>query len=81
MFGLFNNKKNENLETVQIKINGMHCTSCSMNVDGELEELDGVKSASTSYAKQESIVEYDPKKVSVKQLEKVITDLGYEVKN
>lgn len=89
MFGIFKKKtlgsevnttKDARTETVKIKIDGMHCTSCSMNVDGELEDLDGVFSASTSYAKQESVVEYDPQKVSVSQLENVITELGYTIK-
>lgn len=77
MFGLF--KKKPKGEVVKIKIDGMHCTSCSMNVDGEMEDLDGVISSTTSYAKQESVVEYDPKKVSLKQIRKVIRDLGYKV--
>jgi len=77
MLGIFNKKPKG--EVVKIKIDGMHCTSCSMNVDGEMEELDGVISSTTSYAKQTSIVEYDPNKVNLKQLQKVITDLGYKV--
>jgi Cu+-exporting ATPase len=77
MFGFF--KKKQQGEVVKIKIDGMHCTSCSMNVDGELEDLDGVFSATTSYAKQESIVEFDPSKVSLKQMRAVIVDLGYKV--
>ena len=77
MFGLF--KKKPQGEVVKIKIDGMHCTSCSMNVDGELEDLAGVFSATTSYAKQESVIEYDPAKVSVSQMEDVIKELGYKV--
>lgn len=89
MFGIFKKKnvrgevntdKDARKETVKIKIDGMHCTSCSMNVDGELEDLEGVLSASTSYAKQESVVEYDPQKVSVGQMEAVIKELGYTIR-
>lgn len=89
MFGIFKKKTAGNevnasqdarTETVKIKIDGMHCTSCSMNVDGELEDLDGVLSASTSYARQESVVEYDPQKVSVGRMEAVIKKLGYTIR-
>ncbi len=66
-------------KTVTLKINGMHCTSCSMNIDGELEDLDGVISASTSYAKAETVVEYDEGKVGVDKIKKVIKELGYSV--
>jgi len=79
MFGLF--KKKPQGEVVKIKIDGMHCSSCSMNVDGELEDLAGVISARTSYAKQVSTIEYDPEKVSLKQMKQVIKDLGYKITN
>src|SRR5205085_6844385 len=36
---------------VTFKISGMHCTSCAMNIDGEIEELEGVLSSSTHYAR------------------------------
>lgn len=78
MFGFM--KKKSQGEVVEIKIDGMHCTSCSMNVDGELEDLDGVISASTSYAKSKSVVEFDPKKVDQDKIETVIKNLGYSIK-
>ena len=40
-------------------IGGMHCTSCAMNIDGELEDTPGVKEANTSYVKQRTEVLYD----------------------
>jgi len=66
-------------ELLRLKIGGMHCTSCSMNVDSDLEDLPGVISATTSYAKQISKIEYDKSKVSQKEIEAVITGLGYTV--
>ncbi len=75
MFGLF--KKKVQGETASFKISGMHCTSCSMNIDGELEDLPGVVSASTSYATATSKVTYDPKKVSKETLKKTIENLEY----
>ncbi len=36
---------------VIFKIQGMHCTSCAMNIDGELEDTEGIKEAKTNYAK------------------------------
>lgn len=67
-------------ETVTFKISGMHCASCSMNIDGELEDLDGVISASTSYATAKANVEYDPAKVSKQQLMAAIKKLDYQAK-
>ena len=36
----------------KLKISGMRCASCAMTIDEELEELDGVTEAKTSYRKQ-----------------------------
>ncbi len=61
-----------------LKISGMHCTSCAMNIDFDLEDLEGVKSAKTNYVKQETEIEYDEENVNLGDVFKVIQKLGYE---
>jgi len=61
----------------KFKIGGMHCTSCAMNIDGELEDTEGVKSASTNFAKGMVEVEYDSSKLSDKDVIKTIKAAGY----
>lgn len=56
----------------------MHCSSCAMNIDFDLEELDGVKNINTSYAKQESEVEYDEEKLTIQEIVKQIEKTGYK---
>ena len=63
---------------VLFKITGMHCTSCAMNIDGELEDTDGVKEAKTNYAKAETQVEFDAEKVSMKEMITAIKKAGYD---
>ena len=63
----------------KFKIEGMHCTSCAMNIDGELEDTDGVVCSNTSYAKQETEVEYDEKKLSEKKIIEIVEKIGYSV--
>lgn len=64
---------------VTLKITGMHCTSCAMTIDGDLEDyVKGVKSASTSYAKQETEVEFEEKLVEVEQIITQIKETGYK---
>jgi copper chaperone CopZ len=60
------------------KIKGMHCTSCAFNIDGELEDTDGVKEASTNFAKAKTEVEFDPKKISEEKIVKLIKKVGYD---
>lgn len=82
MWSIFSRKsteKSSQYQTATFKIIGMHCTSCSMNIDGELEDTTGVISASTSYAKSETKVVFDPKKIQPKKIQQVIGGLNYEV--
>ncbi len=64
----------------KFKIDGMHCSSCSLLIDGDLEDLEGVKQAHTNYAKGESEVEYDPDKISDQLILETIEKTGYTAK-
>ncbi|MCU0513121.1 MAG: cation transporter [Anaerolineae bacterium] len=59
------------------KIEGMHCVGCAMTLDGVLEDLPGVVSASTGYARQEVVIEWDERRVTVAQLLEAIRAAGY----
>ncbi|OGE37384.1 hypothetical protein A3F00_02820 [Candidatus Daviesbacteria bacterium RIFCSPHIGHO2_12_FULL_37_11] len=61
----------------KFKIDGMHCTSCAMNIDFDLEDLEGVKSSKTSYAKQETEVEYNEDQIEFQQVIDQIKKAGY----
>ena len=61
----------------KLKIIGMHCTACSLSIDMDLEDLEGVKKAQTSYAKQETEVEFDEEKIKLNQLLETIKKTGY----
>lgn len=62
----------------KFKITGMHCSSCALTIDMDLEDLDGVKKAQTSYAKAETKVEFDPSKIDNQQIVATIKKSGYE---
>ena len=64
---------------VKLSVSGMHCVSCSINIDGELEDTDGVISSNTSYAKQVAEVEFDSKKISPKKIIEIVRKVGYDV--
>ncbi|MDP3733211.1 MAG: heavy-metal-associated domain-containing protein [Candidatus Daviesbacteria bacterium] len=64
----------------KFKILGMHCSSCGLTIDMDLEELDGVKKAHTSYAKAETEIEFDPEKISENLILETIKKSGYNVK-
>lgn len=61
-----------------LKLIGMHCTACALTIDEALEELPGVYQASTSHARAEVVIQFDPQQVSLKQLLAVIQAQGYQ---
>lgn len=62
----------------RLKIEGMHCTSCAMNIDFDLEDVEGLKSAKTSYAKQECEIEFESDKVTDEIIVETIKKTGYQ---
>lgn len=60
------------MQKIKLNIYGMHCTSCAMNIDGELEDTAGVKEAKTNYAKQQTEITFDPDKVSIDKMVSII---------
>ena len=62
----------------KFQIQGMHCVGCAMTIDGAVEDLPGVKSATTNYARQVAEVEYDEKKVTDAQIIFAIQSAGYK---
>lgn len=67
------------MKTIVLKITGMHCSSCAINIDGDLEDTDGVREAHTNYAKAETTVIYDENKVTPEKIISTIKDLDYSV--
>lgn len=79
MFNIFK-KKSDNQEKLTgrvFQISGMHCGSCAMNIDAELEDLPGVSEASTSYKQGQVVVQADDS-VTDQQIMTAISNLGYE---
>lgn len=64
-------------KTITLKISGMHCASCAINIDGELEDTVGVFSAQTNYAKAETEVEYNEQQTNVDKLLEAVKRAGY----
>lgn len=61
----------------KLKIEGMHCSSCAMNIDFDLEDLEGIKSAKTSYVRQECEIEFEEDNVKLEVILQTIKKSGY----
>lgn len=65
---------------LQIGIDGMHCASCSANVEKSVSALPGVSSAHVNLALEEAMVEFDERKVDQDKIFQSITALGFKVR-
>jgi P-type Cu+ transporter len=64
-----------------IKISGMSCASCALNIEKSLQSLEGVDKANVNLGTEEAIVEYDPTKLNISELDEAVEKSGYEVIN
>lgn len=62
-----------------IPVTGMSCASCAVSVESMTAAQEGVKNASVNFATQSLQVEYDPGKLDIKELQKVIQSIGYDL--
>lgn len=64
---------------ITFKIIGMHCVSCAMNIDGNLEDTFGVIRSETNFAKSTTKVIFDSNKITPERLIKIIEETGYSI--
>ncbi len=62
---------------IKIKVKGMHCNGCEMNVQDSVYEIEGVKKVKADFKKELVAVSYDEKKTGVEAIKKAITEAGY----
>lgn len=80
MFNLFKKKPAENAKAFTLSLSGLHCSSCAVNIDLALEDLPGVISSKTNYARSVATVSYEEEKIEPKTIIAEIEKLGYKAK-
>lgn len=71
--------KEEDVESLTIKIEGMHCDGCAQTVKVLLDREPGVKTAAVSFENGEARVLYDSAVISAEQLIATVGKPGYRV--
>ncbi|MEA3325438.1 MAG: heavy metal translocating P-type ATPase [Euryarchaeota archaeon] len=69
----------ESLKSVEIRVAGMTCVMCAGTIEHSLKDLDGTTDAEVNLGNEMVRVEYDPAQLKLADLEKAVTDVGYEV--
>ena len=69
------------MQKATIQLETLTCPSCMQKIENGVKSLDGVdkKSIKVLFNSSKVRVEYDDEKVSIKDIEKAIDKLGYEV--
>jgi len=62
-----------------IKISGMTCEGCTMNVQRALTSVEGVKDVKVNLEKKRATIKYNDAKVSQNKLKKTIVETGFIV--
>lgn len=73
-------KETSSSTKAELNISGMTCAACSTKIERKLSKTEGVKKATVNLAINKATVEYDPAKIKVSDLIKVVADLGYGAK-
>ena len=70
------------MQKATIQLETLTCPSCALKIDSAVKSLNGVEKESVSVMFNSSKVKlnFDDEKLSVADIEKAITVLGYEVK-
>jgi copper chaperone CopZ len=63
--------------TAKLLTTGLHCQSCSMLVQMELEDVAGVVSADSDYRTGMTEIQYDPDQATVDDLIAAVVRAGY----
>ncbi len=71
------------LHQVVLDVEGMTCVACNITVSRALTNLDGVEEALVTFEPPQAIVRFDPKRVSIEDMEVATSNAGYpaRVKN
>ncbi len=69
----------EDIRTIELKVAGMTCAMCAKTIEHSIKDLDGTTDAEVNLGNETVRVEYDPQQLKLADLEKAVTNVGYEV--
>lgn len=69
----------ESIQNLSIPISGMTCASCASHVEDALGQLPGVRDVVVNLATNKALLNYDPEKVKLIDMQRAVEDMGYGV--
>tara|TARA_Y100000310_G_scaffold196122_1_gene196144 strand:- start:7324 stop:7530 length:207 start_codon:yes stop_codon:yes gene_type:complete len=68
------------MKKIHLKVDGMHCKSCEILIDEELEDTGAVRNVKVSFEKGSVELEFNEDKISLGRIKEIIKGEGYTVK-
>jgi P-type Cu+ transporter len=65
--------------TASFGLTGMTCATCAQTISDSLSGLEGIEKANVNLATEKATVTYDPSKVNIDEMMKVVVEAGYDV--
>jgi len=65
------------MEKEELHISDMHCASCVIDIEKDLQKKEGITSANVNYATELATIEFDQEKISLDEIKKTIKKSGY----
>ncbi len=62
-----------------IRVTGMSCATCAVNIEKALAKTKGVAQARVNFASEKASIEYDPDKVDLNKIKDAISESGYGI--
>ena len=66
------------MREIKLKIEGMHCTGCSLRLERVLNNLDGIESAKVSLEEKSADIKYNEEEVELNTILQGIEDAGFK---
>ncbi len=73
------NPKLENISRAYLRVQGMHCNSCVMNITQTIEDLPGIYNIKVLFDDQSANILYDPNVIKLSFIIKEIEKLDFQV--
>jgi Cu+-exporting ATPase len=66
------------MKKIVLKIEGMECASCATTIEKALTKIEGISKVSVNFVTGKVNLEYNPRKVSIDKIIKIVKDIGYK---
>ena len=65
------------LKDIELRVKGMDCPSCAMNVENAIRKLNGIAGISVDFITGKAAIKYDPSRTTTSEIREAIEKAGY----